>query len=97
MPRVFPGHFFIQFLAVRKKCLTQVDLLAEQVELINQNISAEAEGNALRNLNIQGRFLANRFDSGSDLGLGEVLTKNIKEMNKLEWMHKERKKIIQTL
>ena len=64
---------------VRKKCLTQVDLLAEQVELINQNISAEAEGNALRNLNIQGRFLANRFDSGSDLGLGEVLTKNIKE------------------
>lgn len=68
---------------VRKKCLSQVDLLAEQVELINQNISAEAEGDALRNFNIQGRFLKNRFDtSGNDLGLGKLITKNINDNEK---------------
>lgn len=68
---------------VRKKCLSQVDLLSDQVELINQNISAEAEGNAVRNLNIQGRFLKNRFDtSNNDLGLGELISKNIKENEK---------------
>lgn len=68
---------------VRKKCLTQVDLLAEQVELINQNISAEAEGNATRNLNIQGRFLKNRFEgSGNDLGLGAAITRNIEQNEK---------------
>jgi hypothetical protein len=69
--------------SVRKKCLSQVELLAEQVELINQNISAEAEGNALRNLNIQGRFLNNRFEGvGNDLGLGEAISKNITENEK---------------
>lgn len=68
---------------VRKKCLSQVDLLAEQVELINQNISAEAEGNALRNLNIQGRFLRNRFDTpGNDLGLGNIISQNITDNEK---------------
>ena len=70
---------------VRKKCLSQVELLAEQVELINQNISAEAEGNAVRNLNIQGRFLKNRFDNtGNDLGLGEAISQNIEKNEKIE-------------
>lgn len=77
---------------VRKKCLSQVDLLAEQVELINQNISAEAEGNALRNLNIQGRFLKNRFDgNGNDLGLGEVITKNIQQNEKPRMVEEQQK------
>lgn len=80
---------------VRKKCLSQVDLLAEQVELINQNISAEAEGNALRNLNIQGRFLRNRFDgNGNDLGLGEVISKNFNENeNEQKKMNKVQNKV----
>lgn len=77
---------------VRKKCLSQVELLAEQVELINQNISAEAEGNAARNLNIQGRFLKNRFDNtGNDLGLGEAISQNI-EKNEKPRMNQELEK-----
>jgi hypothetical protein len=68
---------------VKKKCLSQVDLLYEQVELINQNISAEAEGNALRNLNIQGRFLKNKFDGNrNDLELDDIISKNIEKDEK---------------
>ena len=81
----------------------QVELLAEQVELINQNISAEAEGNAARNLNIQGRFLKNRFDNtGNDLGLGEAISQNIEKNEKprmnqeLEREHDEITKNVET-
>lgn len=77
---------------IRKKCLSQVDLLAEQVELIHQNISAEAEGNALRNLNIQGRFLKNRFDgNGNDLGLGAAITQNIENNEKSRMVEEQQK------
>lgn len=80
---------------VRKKCLAQVDLLSEQVDLINQNISAEAEGNALKNLNIQGRFLKNRFDtSGQDLGFEKVISDNMKHnQNSTIPSEKERKPV----
>lgn len=82
---------------VRKKCLSQVDLLAEQVELINQNISAEAEGNATRNLNIQGRFLKNRFEgSGNDLGLGAAITRNIEQNEKPRMIEEQQRDETQT-
>ena len=64
----------------RKKCLEHVDLLSNQVELIGQNISDEAEGNAIRNQNIQGRFLKNRFVGADDsLGLDRIISKNMTE------------------
>jgi hypothetical protein len=61
---------------VKNQCLSHVELLAEQLDLISQNIANEAEGNATRNLNVRGRFLENRFQSYKDLGIDAILDKN---------------------
>lgn len=60
-------------------CIEQIELLAEQVQLISTNISNEIEGDAARNLNINGRFLENRFKRPVDLGFENILSREDNE------------------
>lgn len=60
----------------KNKCMEQVNLLSEQLALITENIFNEVEGNAVRGQSARSRFLKNRFQSESDLGLSDIMDKN---------------------
>jgi hypothetical protein len=72
-----------KLMAAKKQCMEQVDLLAEQVALISQNIFNEVEGNAARNLNVRGRVLQNLFPNAKDLGLEQIMDKNLDSINRI--------------
>lgn len=67
----------------KEKCLEQIDLLAEQLSLISENVYNEVEGNATRNQNIRGRFLQKRFSRGTDLGIDKVISTNNEKIGEL--------------